>query len=309
MDKEQARFILRCFRPDGADAGSPDFAEALAWAAEDRELGAWLAAERASDAAFARSLGEVAIPASLREEILAALALERGDGIGVPDEFDRQVMAAMAAIPPPPGLRTELVAAMARTRAPAPAKRAAWRFAAPLAAAAGVALAFLMSSPDSAPEGPATPGDGPVANLLPIANALPIRSVEAGFIRAYQNPDFQLDLQNPDHHALFQHLKSAELPCPSHCLPKGLREIPGLGCRELEIDGKRGALVCFKQDKDMVHLVVFKRCDVKCKLPSAGKPDIGTHGDWAVARWEQDGRVFVMMGERGIDAKRLAGMF
>ena len=29
MDKEEARFILRCFRPDGADAGNPDFAEAV----------------------------------------------------------------------------------------------------------------------------------------------------------------------------------------------------------------------------------------------------------------------------------------
>jgi len=305
MDKEQARFILRCFRPDGGDAESPDFAEALAWAAKDRELGEWLAGERASDAAFARSLGAVGIPPSLREEILAGLALGRGDGIGAPDEFDQRVMGAMAAILPPPGLRAELVAAMGRTRTPAPAARGRWWLAAPLAAAAGIALAFLMSSP----ERPAAPDSGLARNVVPAGNPLPIRRVEAGFIRAYENPDFRLDLKNPDHHALFQHLKSAELPCPNHCLPKGLRGIPGLGCRELEIDGKRGALVCFVQDQDMVHLVVFKRCDVKCKLPSAGKPDIDTHGNWAVARWEQDGRVFVLMGERGIDAKRLAELF
>ena len=53
MDKEQAKFILQSFRPDGADAQDPDFAEALALAAQDRELGDWLASERAQDAAFA----------------------------------------------------------------------------------------------------------------------------------------------------------------------------------------------------------------------------------------------------------------
>ena len=56
MDKERARFVLSCFRPDGADAGDPDFAEALRMAAGDRELGEWLARERAQDAAFAQAL-------------------------------------------------------------------------------------------------------------------------------------------------------------------------------------------------------------------------------------------------------------
>ena len=42
MDREQARFILRSFRPDGADSGNPDFEEALSVATVDGELGAWL---------------------------------------------------------------------------------------------------------------------------------------------------------------------------------------------------------------------------------------------------------------------------
>ena len=56
MDKEQARFILRSFRPDGADARDPDFTEALELAMEDRELGDWLANERAFDTAFSQAL-------------------------------------------------------------------------------------------------------------------------------------------------------------------------------------------------------------------------------------------------------------
>lgn len=311
MDKEQARFILRCFRPDGADAENPDFAEALAWAAKDRELGEWLARERSSDAGFAKALATVSIPATLREEILAGLALERGDEAGLPDAFDACVIGAMAALSPPPGLRAEILAAMERTVAPAPApNKILWRFGLPAAAAAGIALAFLLSGPSSNPPGDTVvttgPGNGAV---VPAGNLLTISVVESGFIKTIESPGFTLDLKNPDHHALFNHLKSAKLPCPTRCLPKGLKEVPGVGCRELEIEGKRGALVCFKQENDVVHLVVFKRCDVKCKLPQGGKPDIRTKGNWSVARWSDEDWVFVLMGKEGIDAKRLEGMF
>jgi hypothetical protein len=77
----------------------------------------------------------------------------------------------------------------------------------------------------------------------------------------------------------------------------------------LEIAGKRGAVVCFKQENDKVHLVLFKRCDVKCKLPVNGKPDIRKHGNWTVARWGDEEWIFVLMGKEGVDAKRLEGMF
>ena len=50
MHREQARFILRSLRSDGADSGNPDFEEALAVASADEELGAWLAAEQMQDA-------------------------------------------------------------------------------------------------------------------------------------------------------------------------------------------------------------------------------------------------------------------
>ena len=310
MDKEEARFILRCFRPDGADAENPDFAEALAWAAKDRELGEWLARERASDAGFAKALVAVSIPASLREEILAGLAIERGDGTGQPDAFDTCVIGAMAAVVPPPGLRGEILAAMERTLAPAPAShKILWRFGLPTAAAAGIALAFLLSGPGSKPPDPQLVKVPASGGVVQAGNLLTISVVESGFIKAFESPGFTLDLKNPDHHALFDHLKSAKLPCPTRCLPKGLKGVPGLGCRELEIGGKRGALVCFKQENDVVHLVVFKRCDVKCKLPQTGKPDIKKHGSWTAARWSDDDWVFVLMGKEGVDTKRLEGMF
>lgn len=308
MDKEEARFILRCFRPDGADAENPDFAEALAWAAKDRELGEWLARERSSDAGFAKALAAVAIPASLREEILAGLAVERGDGMEVPDEFDTCVIGAMAAVSPPPGLRAEILAAMERTVAPArPPGNNWWRLGLPLAAAAGIALAFLLSGPSSPPV-ETLAGNG--TEVAP-GNLLTIGLVQDGFIKTYESesPNFVLNLEDSSHQKLFNYLKSAKLPCPTQCLPKGLMQAPGVGCRELEIDGKRGAVVCFLEKNDRVHLVLFKRCDVKCRLPINGKPDIRKHGKWAVARWSDEEWVFVLMGKEGVDEKRLEGMF
>ena len=56
MDKEQAKFVLRSFRPDGSDVNDKDFSDVVSLAMEDRELGEWLAEERAFDAAFGDAL-------------------------------------------------------------------------------------------------------------------------------------------------------------------------------------------------------------------------------------------------------------
>lgn len=77
MDKEQARLILGCTRPGGADDGDPAVREALAFVRRDPALKAWLEAERASDRAFAAHLRSVAVPASLKREILAGHRMEK----------------------------------------------------------------------------------------------------------------------------------------------------------------------------------------------------------------------------------------
>ncbi|WP_035611593.1 hypothetical protein [Haloferula sp. BvORR071] len=328
MDKEEARFILRCFRPDGADAENPDFAEALAWAAKDRELGDWLAHERSSDAGFANALNAVTIPLSLREEILAGLAAERGDASAVPDRFDHSIMGAMASIRPPQNLRAEILAAMDRTAAERKTRRMPWKLILPIgaAAAAAITVAVLVFSPagnsskqtklvvNLPAEGgntkltlPPKEEEDPGSALVPIS----INSVEDGAIKVFENPGYTLDLRNEDHHKLFEHLKGADLPCPNACLPPGLKRAPGVGCRKLEIAGKTGALVCFEQKGDEVRLVAFKRCDVQCHVPKKGEgePDIRMHGKWSVARWEDEDWVFVLMGGENFDAKRLESFF
>ena len=114
MDKEQARFILRSFRPDGADGNDQDFAEALALAIEDRELGEWLAHERALDAAFASALNSVELPENLRQDIIGCLAGERNGFPQAKDAQDALWIGAIASIQAPPNLRDEILTAMSQ---------------------------------------------------------------------------------------------------------------------------------------------------------------------------------------------------
>ena len=285
MDKEQARFILRSFRPDGADAGDPDFAEALQFALENRELGEWLAQERAFDAAFTRALSSIDLPENLRKDTIACLAAERGDFPPAEDPQDGVWIAALASVQPPESLRSDVLAAMGRTAAggKTPLRASIFqRLAIPLAAAAGIALAFLITRP-----------------AAPIAVArnetVPVEVVKASFVKTYESPTFDLEKKREDQAALVQHLKERELPCPG-CLPPGLRGLKGIGCRELEIDGKRGSVICFRVgDRGTVHVVIFRREDVSGDFQQSGCPTFDRQGDWASARWQDDKNVFIMM--------------
>lgn len=73
MNKDEARFLLRAYRPNSPDAQDPLFAQPLAAAQNDPELCAWLKSEEAFDAIIAQKLQEAAPPAGLEEAILAGV--------------------------------------------------------------------------------------------------------------------------------------------------------------------------------------------------------------------------------------------
>jgi hypothetical protein len=302
MDRETARFILRSFRPDGADAADPDFAAALAVAAADRELGEWLAHERAADAAFSEALGRIGLPEGLHSEILTALEVARGGEMEA-DEMDGLWIGALASVEVPAGLRGEVLSAMESSSAVVPKGRFWRRWGVPMAAAAGIALALVINR-----SGPATGGGGTVS-VAPVASgAVPIAHVEEEAIATLESPGFSLDLKEEDQQALFRFIRAEGRPCPQGAVPKGLREIPGLGCRCLDVDGKKGAIVCFlRGENDVVHLIVFRRDDVAADLPECGHPKLSRHGKWSVAQWQQDGRVFLLLGS--VPEDRLDALF
>ncbi|MFT3869410.1 MAG: DUF3379 family protein [Nibricoccus sp.] len=71
MDNNEAKFILKAYRPGGADAGDAQFSAALTQAERDPELRVWFEREQACDKAMAVKLKAIPVPAGLRESILA----------------------------------------------------------------------------------------------------------------------------------------------------------------------------------------------------------------------------------------------
>lgn len=79
MNNEQARFLLRAYRPGGRDADDAAFSEALQQAQADPALGAWFEGQQAFDAAVAARLQAVTPPPGLREAILTGARLSRAE--------------------------------------------------------------------------------------------------------------------------------------------------------------------------------------------------------------------------------------
>jgi len=285
MDKERARFVLRSFRPDGADSDDMDFAEALRLATNDRELGEWLMRERAFDAEFAEALARVELPAGLREKVFLAMVQ---DGSGFPQadsRMDSLMIAAMAEIKVPESLRNNVIEAMEQT---GKAERGAFgwkRVGIPLAAAAGIALAFLLVDGGDK--------DSSVAKAAP--SKIGIEAVQAGFVRLHESPVFSVDQVEGDKELILAYFREKGLPCGSGYLPPGLEGVKSIGCRELVIDGKRGSLICFDTEKGTVHLVIFRRSDVADDLPEVTNPVIEQSGHWAKACWRKEKYAFSLM--------------
>lgn len=72
MNKDEAKYILRCYRPSSQDASDPLMAEALELARRDPDLATWLAEEQALDAKLADCFGKVPVPPGLKSQLLAA---------------------------------------------------------------------------------------------------------------------------------------------------------------------------------------------------------------------------------------------
>jgi hypothetical protein len=142
-----------------------------------------------------------------------------------------------------------------------------------------------------------------------LGTVVPISHVEAEAISTLSSPGFQLDLKNPDQSILFDHIRKQGRACPEGAIPKGLNGIAGIGCRMLDVEGKEGAIVCFRKDEsEVVHLVVFRTVDVDCcGLPDHEAPELTQQGVWAVARWQDGGRVFLLFGNT--EAEKLGDLF
>src|SRR5580765_8582945 len=71
MNSTEAKEILMLYRPGRADAQDPEFAEALALAGSDPELGRWLEEHCAIQNAFQTKFRQIPVPEGLKEQILS----------------------------------------------------------------------------------------------------------------------------------------------------------------------------------------------------------------------------------------------
>ncbi len=296
MDKERAKFVLQSFRPDGADVGDDDFAEALKLATIDRELGEWLVKERAFDAEFAECLARVDLPEGLRESVLLAM-VQSGSGYPKLEQEDDHVMVTgMASVKVPAELRARILESMERTKIVEMQPKSWMRYAMPVAAAAGVVLAFvfLMDQPKN-------------GNIADSSNhRISVNAVQASFVGMYQTPGFSLDKRGTDQNELVSYLRGKHLPCGGMKFPKGLEEMKGLGCREIMVGEKKGSLICFGEQDGIVHLIIFRRDDVEGDLPTESEPHISQFGEWAQACWANEKYAYTLISKsQGTELKEL----
>ncbi len=76
MNREEAKIVLLLFRPETADAGDPQIAEALALAKRDPELARWLDEHCARQNALRAKFQQIAAPAGLKEQIISERAAQ-----------------------------------------------------------------------------------------------------------------------------------------------------------------------------------------------------------------------------------------
>src|SRR5436190_22106057 len=71
MNSENAKEILRLYRPGTADADDPSFADALALCERDAELNRWFKENCAVYTALRAKFKQIAVPEGLKEQIIA----------------------------------------------------------------------------------------------------------------------------------------------------------------------------------------------------------------------------------------------
>lgn len=110
MDKTEAKSLLQAYRPNGQDAQSPAFADALRMIEHDPELRAWWEAQQAFDRKMMVKLKDTPLPADLRATILAGRKMEQ-----LTPRFRVPAWLAIAAM-----IALVLVAGLSRWAAPPP---------------------------------------------------------------------------------------------------------------------------------------------------------------------------------------------
>ncbi len=274
MDKEQAKFVLQSFRPDGADAKDLSFANALKLATEDRELGEWLADRRAEDAEFAAALSSIQIPNTLRGEILDILKF---DGNRHEDADDAIFIGALASVPVPENLREQIYSALEVELAGGQKRSKIIPFPffsllGGVAAAAALGFsAYLVFSPQeeaSQIAGVDSPGGTNYVERVELSQAIVPVALNSMSAQMEMGMSLKTSIKNIDFgytpqpgegiEQVNSWLSGQHHPVPSS-LPNGLENAPILGSKQVILTtGHKASLVSFhKENMGEMHMVIL----------------------------------------------------
>jgi hypothetical protein len=255
VNREDAKSLLVACRPNGADANDPRMAGALALVERDTELRAWFEAEQQSDKIISKKLKAAPLPEGLLEQIHAgARARIAASPLACADGGEEESDIA----PDNVGWR--------------------WQPSRTLAMAASFALMGLIAvlwfnrTPVAAP-----------------GSFAAYRADMAQFLREFPRLDITTD-RLPEVREWLQQ----QHPLTKVNLPKALEQFPSIGCRTVEWQGKKLALVCFMVEGQVVHLFVLPRNT----FPDAGdhpKPVLAKVGSQNTASWSGSDNQYLLV--------------
>jgi hypothetical protein len=79
-------------------------------------------------------------------------------------------------------------------------------------------------------------------------------------------------------------------------IPRGLKDMPAIGCRTWMWNDRPAGLICFLVDgHQAVHLLVIPRAAVP-NAPARAEPQFHPVGNWQTASWTQGENVYVLAG-------------
>ena len=184
-------------------------------------------------------------------------------------EFDEKVSTALA-VSVPADLRANILEAAT----PRPGKVVRWLVPALLSAAACVVIGWALLWPvrDDMPEWQAV-------SLAEIAR------VEYGLSL--------VDHHSKDLSVIKTSLAGDHSPVPQR-LPEGLKSLPVLACKCIQVNGRRASMICFNlNDGAEAHLIVMDNTEME-ELPPEQVPQFLQSKHWSMASWSGRPQSFLL---------------
>jgi len=311
MDKQHAKFILQSYRPDGADAADPDFKDALQLAAEDRELGQWLAHERSHDIIFVEALEQVNIPDVLKDEILEMMGSIDAE-IDMSSEMDALFAGAIAHQSPPPGLRDQIISAMEVESKAMNEKQTnvikfpnRWLNVAGIAAVALLAFTFIYTQSASNSE--------EIVDISPgVQSEVDMISMKAGMVINASN---EIELPTDSFVVVNTWLEKEGMPV-AKTVPEALVSYDVEGGKKITFDnGIEGSLIFFKDENaEEYYLVVVDLDSVKNADNLSNLSNVGIKNcydcpvtNFSITQWKDSSEAYFLLTKS--DEKNMLELF